>query len=180
MKKNLNGQSLQDFQKGVVDKELLILRRKLAKNYGYDVNAFDNYSSIPKQLVEVYDWLFYFGFGEVLSDDFVKNIKTNIIKEALSNMSINLGNVTNDNVRDQMSGLWFDEQEIQNLKQENAKLEKRNSELAERVSQNNELLNEIRNLLNHVDNTNKKPEEIMLTNASIVDRLKELVNKKSS
>lgn len=184
VKKKLNGQSLQDFQE-VVDKELRILRQKLAKTYGYDVNDFDNYDSIPGQLVEVYDWLVYFGFGEVLSDNFVENIKTNVIKEALNNMKVSVDNVTDENVRDQMSGLWFDEQEIQQeIQKEIQKLQQENAKLAERVSQSNALLEESRDFAKLVNSNtsdgSKTPGNDTIKRAgNLFNRIVEFLSKKT-
>jgi hypothetical protein len=96
-----------------VRKGLGDLRRKMAIFYGYDVDAFNDYDSIPSSLVAVNDWLTYFGFGEVLSDEFVDIMKTDVVKGALMNMSMNIGNVMQPYVKDQISELWFNAQAIE-------------------------------------------------------------------
>lgn len=137
IKKKLQKQSDEDFQKQI-NNELLVLRQKIARYYGYGDGAFDEYDSIPSQLVPVYDWLVYFGFGEVLSDDFVEQIKTNEIKEALKSMEININNIGKNDVINQMSSLWFDNEEvqaIQAIKEENRKLKQEVEDLKRRLQQ---------------------------------------------
>ncbi len=144
IKKKLKKQSDEDFKKQI-NNELLVLRQKIARYYGYGDGVFDEYDSIPSQLVLVYDWLVYFGFGEVLSDDFVEQIKTNEIKEALKSMEINIDNIGKNDVINQMSSLWFDNEEVQAIKDQ-ADNEKARADKAEeekkQVEQENKKLRE--------------------------------------